>query len=133
MSQAQGKLIQGEVALGRGAAREAVQLFQDAERISGGWLPRFDLARAYIAAGAFTDAATELDVCLKRRGEATDIYADEEQTFRFFPPTYYYQGAALQGLKSAGASDAFKNFLALKAKDSEDALVADARKRVGSN
>lgn len=133
MPQGQGKLVQGEVELSRGRAREAIQLFQESQRISDTWLARLDLARAYIAASAFTDANTELDISIRRRGETTDIYADEEQTFRFFPPTYYYQGLVLKGLKSTGANDAFKNFLALKANDSEDPLVADARKRLGTN
>ena len=44
--------------------------------IADSWLARFDLARAYVDAGAFTDASTELETCLKRRGEATDIYID---------------------------------------------------------
>ena len=110
-----------------------MQLFQESQRITDTWLARFDLARAHIAAGAFTDASAELDVCLKRRGETTDIYTDEEQTFRYFPAAYYYQGLALEGLKSAGAAEAFKNFLALKAKDAQDPMFAEARKRAGSN
>ena len=133
MSQASGKIVQGEIELGRGRAREAIQLFQDSQKISDTWLARFDLARAQIAAGAFTDASAELDTCLKRRGETTDIYTDEEQTFRYLPAAYYYQGLALEGLKSAGAADAFRNFLALKAKDAQDPLVIDARKRTGGS
>ena len=94
------------------------------------WLARFNLARAYVEAGAFTDANTELETCLKRRGEATDIYLDEQLTFRYFPPTYYYLGRAMEGLRSPGAADAYRNFIAMKVKDAHDPMVDDARKRL---
>jgi serine/threonine protein kinase/tetratricopeptide (TPR) repeat protein len=125
-----GKLIEGDIQLGRGHARQAIQLFQESVRLEDSWLARFDLARAYVEAGAFTEASTELETCLKRRGEATDIYIDEQQTFRYFPATYYYLGRALEGLKSPGAADAYRNFLAMKVKDAQDPMVDDARKRL---
>ena len=131
--QAQGKLIEGELLLSKGKAKEAIRAFQGSQRISDTWLSRFDLARAYIDAQAFTEANTELENCSKRRGEATDIFTDEEATFRFFPATYYYLGRALEGMKSRGSADAYKSFLALKSKDAQDLLVADARKRLGNN
>ena len=93
-------------------------------------LGRFDLARAYIAAGDYTEADTELSSCMKRRGEATDVYWDVVPTFHFFPPTYYYVGRNLEGLKSGGASDAYKTFLGFKVAEAEDPMVADASRRV---
>jgi serine/threonine protein kinase/tetratricopeptide (TPR) repeat protein len=128
--QALGKLIEGDIQLSRGHAKQAIQLYQESNRQVDSWLVRFDLARAYVEAGAFTDASTELETCLKRRGEATDIYLDEQLTFRYFPPTYYYLGRALEGLKSAGAADAYRNFLAMKVKDAHDPIVEDAKKRL---
>jgi len=125
-----GKLIEGDIQLKNGHAKQAIQLYQESARLEDSWLARFNLARAYIDAGAFTDASTELETCLKRRGEATDIYIDEQQTFRYFPPTYYYLGRALEGLKSPGAADAYKNFLAMKVPNAKDPMVDDARKRL---
>jgi tetratricopeptide (TPR) repeat protein len=125
-----GKLIEGDIQLSRAHAKEAIQLYKESERLEDSWLARFDLARGYIEAGAFTDASTELENCLKRRGEATDIYIDEQQTFRYFPATYYYLGRALEGLKSAGAADAYRNFLAMKVPNAQDATAEDARKRL---
>jgi len=55
---------------------------------------------------------------------------DEQQTFRYFPPTYFYLGQALEGLKSPGSADAYKNFLALKSASAADRMVADARTNV---
>jgi len=128
--QAFGKMIEGDIQLSRGNAREALQSYQESERLLDQWLVHFDLARAYITAGMFTEASTELETCLKRRGEATDIYIDEQQTFRYFPATYYYLGRALEGLKSAGAADAYKKFLAMKVAGARDPMVEDAKKRL---
>ena len=128
--QSLGKLIEGDIQLKNGHSKQAIQLFLESERLEDSWLARFDLARAYIEAGAYTDANTELETCLKRRGEATDIYIDEQQTFRYFPPTYYYLGRALEGLKSPGAAGAYRNFLALKVQDPHDPMVNDAKKRL---
>ncbi len=128
--QAFGKLIDGDIQLSRGNARQAVQLFRESERLADSWLAHFELARAYVAAEAYTDASTELETCLRRRGEATDIYIDEQQTFRYFPATYYYLGRALEGLKSAQAADAYKNFLAMKVPNAHDPMVDDANKRL---
>ena len=129
--QAFGKLIEGDIQLSRGHAKDAIQLYRESQRLEDSWLSRFDLARGYIEAGAFTEASTELETCLKRRGEATDIYIDEQQTFRYFPPTYYYLGRALDGLKStSAASEAYRNFLAMKVQNAHDPMVDDARKRL---
>jgi len=128
--QALGKLIEGDIQLNRGHTKQAIQLYQESDRLVDSWLARFSLARAYVEAGAFTDANTELETCLKRRGEATDIYLDEQLTFRYFPPTYYYLGRAMEGLRSPGAADAYRNFIAMKVKDAHDPMVDDARKRL---
>jgi tetratricopeptide (TPR) repeat protein/predicted Ser/Thr protein kinase len=128
--QAFGKLIEGDIQLARGKPRPAIQLFQDSKRLSDSWLARFDLARAYLEAGAYPDANSELETCLNRRGEATDIYIDEQQTFRYFPQAYYYLGRTLEGLKSNGAADAYSKFLAMKVQNAHDPMVDDARKRL---
>ena len=130
MPQAYGKLVEGDIQLNRGHANEALKLYHESEKISDTWLSRFELARGYLKAGAFTEANTELENCLKRRGETTDIYVDEQQTFRYFPPTQYYLGEALQGMRSAGAPEAYRNFLALKVKEAKDPMVEQARRRL---
>jgi tetratricopeptide (TPR) repeat protein len=130
MPQAQAEVVEGDVALHHDRSSDAIQHFQQAQRISDTWIGRFDLARAYIAAGAYTEADTELSTCYKRRGESTDVYVDVVPTFHYFPAYYYYLGRALEGLKTNGASDAYKNFLALKAPDAQDPLVQDAKRRL---
>ncbi len=94
---------------------------------------RFDLARAYIDLNAYSEADSELENCLKRRGEATALFLDESPTYSLFPPVYYYLGRAQEGLKSPAAADSYKTFLTLKNKADRDPLVTDARRRLGSS
>src|SRR5215475_14864122 len=92
---------------------------------------RLDMGKAYLQGGAFAQADAEFDVCVKRRGEATALFLDESPTCRLIPTAYYYQGRAREGLKSPGAADAFKTFLSVKTGPG-DAMVADARRRIGA-
>src|SRR5262249_9272543 len=127
---AYGKLIEGEIQLAKGKAQAALDLFQEANKLADTWLGHFDLGRAYLEAGAFTEASSEFDSCEKRKGEATALFFDEVPTFRYFPLVYYYQGRVREGMKRADAPDAYKAFAAIKSKaDPGDPLVADAIKR----
>ena len=109
---------------------EALALLKDAEKLADSWLVRRELASTYIDAGSFAEADTELDVCLKRRGEATAVFLDEVATYRLFPPLYYDRGRAREGLKSPGAAEAFRTYLGY-VKGEGDPRAADAKKRVG--
>ena len=131
--QAYGKLLEGEMTLKRGEAKRAIALFLEAQKLSDTWIGRLDLGRAYIEAGAFAEADSELENCLKRRGEASAIYLDDVPTFRRLPPVYYYLGRAQEGLKSPAADDSFKAFLAIKKNGDEAGLVKDAERRVASH
>lgn len=128
--QAFAKLIEGEIQLKRGRANEAIRLLQEGLRLGDLWLLRFMLGRAYLEAGAFPQANSEFDRCLKRRGEATDIFLDELQTYYYLPPVYYYLGRTREGLKSPGAAQSYRAFLAIREKGGEDPLAADARRRL---
>lgn len=128
--QAYAKLLQGEAQLARHNPREAVRLFQDAEKLVDMWLGHLDLARAFVELEAFTEASSEIDICVRRGGEATAVFFDDLPSYRYFPAVYYYMGRAQEGLKSGGAAQSYQKFLAIKAKaDAGDPLVADARKR----
>jgi tetratricopeptide (TPR) repeat protein len=130
--QANAKIIEGEILLKQGHAREAVRVLQESLKIADTWLAHFDLARSYFEAKAFTEADSELDACIRRRGEATDIFLDEQQTFRFFPAVYYYKARVQQETNNANATDTFRVFLATKASDSSDPLSVDARRRISA-
>ncbi len=55
-------------------ARAAVGSFTEANDILDTWIGRFDLGRAYLELGAFTEADSEFDRCVKRRGEALALF-----------------------------------------------------------
>ena len=128
--QAYAKLLEGEAFLKRGEAQRAVTLFEEAEQLADTWIGRLDLGRAYIEIRAYTEADSELEKCLKRRGEASAIFLDDVPTFRAFPPVYYYLARAQEGLKSPAAADSYKSFLSIKEKSDESGLIVDARRRV---
>ncbi|MGB9465793.1 MAG: tetratricopeptide repeat protein, partial [Candidatus Acidiferrum sp.] len=130
--QAFAKLLEGDAYLKRGDARRAVALFEEAQKLADIWMARFDLGRAYIEMGAYTEADSELEKCLKRRGEASAVFLDDVPTFRDFPPVYYYLARAQEGLKSPAAADSYKTFLSIKDKGDELGLIADARHRTVS-
>src|SRR5882762_6300949 len=126
------RLIAGEAQLKRGNAREALNSFQEAQKLANTWLGHFDMGLAYLAASAFTEASSEFDVCLKRRGEATSVFLDDIPSYHLLPAVYYYQGRAREGLHSSGAADSYTTFLTIKEKGAGDPLVADARRRLAA-
>ena len=122
------KLIQGEIALKKGDSHGAIKIFTDANNMLDTWIGRFDLGRAYLDAGAFPEADSEFDRCIKRRGEALALFLDLP-TYGYFPPVYYYQGRARQGMNAAGFADSFKKYLSIREQAGEDPLLADAKHR----
>ena len=89
----------------------------------------FDLGRAYLEAGAFTQADSEFDRCLKRRGEALALFMDEEPTYGFFPPVYYYQGRVREALHNAGFAESYRAYAEMRGNSTEDPLLPEARRR----
>jgi tetratricopeptide (TPR) repeat protein len=130
--QAFAKIIRGEIERKRGHAAEAIRFMEEARKLSDTWLGRLALGRAYLDAGAFAEADSEFELCLKRRGEATAAFLDDVPTYRYLPPVHYYLGRAREGLKSPDAGESYRAFLAIKEKGDGDPLVADARRRVGA-
>ncbi len=125
------KLIAGKQLLKHGRLREAIDRFTDARKTSDTWAGRLELARAYVEAGLFTEADAELDVLVKRKGEATAVFLNDEPSYRYFAPVYYYQGRAREGLGRPDAAEAYRNFLSLRG-SSHDALAQDTRRRLAS-
>jgi len=60
------------------------------------------------------------------------VFLDEVPTLRYLPAVYYHMGRAQEGLKSPGAADSYRAFLAIKEKGGQDPLVANARRRLAS-
>jgi tetratricopeptide (TPR) repeat protein len=126
-SQAYSKLIFGEIALQQKSASQAIQFFTDAAKLSDMWIGRFDLGQAYLQAGAYIEADAEFDRCIKRRGEALELFMDDSPTYSYLPAVYYNQGKAREGLKSPGFADSFKTYLSIRGQSTEDPLVPELK------
>ncbi len=129
--QAYAKQIQGEIARTGGDPRKAIQLFAEANNLLDTWIGHFDLGRAYLEAGLFTEADSEFDRCTRRRGEALSLFLDQSPTYGYFPLIYYYVGRVREGLNSKGFADSYKTYISIRGKAGEDPLLAEARKRAG--
>ena len=103
---------------------------REASAIADSWIGHFELGRAYLEAHAFAEASSEFDICFKRRGEATAVFLDDRPTYHLLPDVLYYQARVQEGLKSAGAVDQYRAFLAIKKNADKDPLALDATRRV---
>ena len=115
------------------SSQAAVSTLQDAQKLSDTWLGRLELGRAYLQAGAFPEAESEFDNCIKRRGETSAVFLDDEPSFRYLPAAYYYRARAREGLHSAAAAEDYQAFLQMKARSEADPLVVDARRRLAKD
>ena len=79
--------------------QQALQSLTDAEKLLDNWLVHFDLGLVYLEAGAFAEADSEFDICIKRRGEVLELFMDDMPTYSYLPLVYYYQGRAREGLE----------------------------------
>jgi tetratricopeptide (TPR) repeat protein len=123
-------LILGEAALHEHDTNQAIELFNEAKERTDTWLGRFDLGRAYLEAGAFTEADAEFERCIQRRGEVLELFMDDVPTYSYLPPVYYYQGRDRQGLKSPDFSTFYRTYLDIRGQSTQDPLVADIRKQI---
>jgi eukaryotic-like serine/threonine-protein kinase len=129
--QAYSKIIEADIALKDGDARAAIKTLTEANTLLDTWIGHFDLGRAYLEAGAFTQADSEFDRCIKRRGEALSLFLDEEPTYGLFPPVYYFQGRVREGLGSAGFAESYRVYLTMRGQSKDDPLVMEVRRRAG--
>ena len=131
-SQAYGKIIAGLIAAKKKDTNEAIRQIMAANDLLDTWIGRFELGRTYLDAGAFTEADAEFDRCLKRRGEAIELFDDNVPTYEYFPPVYYYEGRAREGMKSAGFAEFYRGYLGIRGQSSDDPLAVDIRRRLGN-
>jgi serine/threonine protein kinase/tetratricopeptide (TPR) repeat protein len=127
------KLVGGELSLARDDIPSAINLFQEAQSQVDTWLGHFLLGKAYLEGEAFTEAYSEFETCLKRKGEAASVFLNDLPSFRYLPSVYYYLGRAQEGLESDAASTSYQRFLQIKEKGDGDWMLEDARRRSVSN
>jgi serine/threonine protein kinase/tetratricopeptide (TPR) repeat protein len=130
--QAYAKIVRAKLALRNKDAAGAITLFTDANVTFDTWVGHFELGRAYLQLGAFVEADSEFDRCLKRRGEALELFMDDVPTYGYFPSVYYYQGRVREGLRSPEAASSYRAYLNIREKAGEDLLLAEVRRRAGN-
>jgi eukaryotic-like serine/threonine-protein kinase len=131
-SQAYAKIIEGRIAMNQGKPRVAAKIISGANRLLDTWIGRYDAGWAYLQAGAFAEADSEFDQCIRRKGEALSLFVDEVPTYGYFPPVYYSIGRVREALQSSRFADSYRDYLAIRAKAGEDPLLAEIRGRVGN-
>jgi tetratricopeptide (TPR) repeat protein len=129
--QAYGKIIAGMIALKRKDTKEAVAQITAANLLLDTWIGRFELGRAYLDAGEFAEADSEFQQCVKRRGEAIELFDDNVPTYSYFPSVYYYQGREREGVKSDEYVNFYKEYLGVRGESKDDPLVPVLRSRTG--
>jgi tetratricopeptide (TPR) repeat protein len=112
---------------------EAVDALRDALKLADLWLVRFNLGQAYLDAGAPTEALSQFEACLKRRGEGFAVFLDDIPTARAVAPVRYWMGRAHEamGLMDQARGD-YQGFISAYASDSPEPLLKDARARLVS-
>jgi tetratricopeptide (TPR) repeat protein len=131
---AYGKLVEGEIAQQERRPIEALEAFRAAQKLSDTWLGRFDLGVLYVESGRYAEALSELDLCLRRQGEAAALFLDDVPSFRYVAPLPYWLARAQEGLGMKEPATAnYKAYLAARKNAPRDPLAVDAARRTGSH
>ncbi len=128
--QAYAKIIEGELALKNGDPRQAIKVLTEANTLLDTWIGHFAFGKAYLEAGGLTQADSQFDRCIKRRGETMQLLLDDEPTYAYLAPVYYYQGRVREGLKTEGFAESYRAYLTLRGQSKEDPLLPEVRRRV---
>jgi serine/threonine protein kinase/Flp pilus assembly protein TadD len=129
-SRAYAEMIHAEIFRTSGQLPASVDALGRARKLADLWLGRFLMGVTNVEGNRYQLAQNDLELCLKRKGEAMAIFLDDVPTFRYLTPVHYWLGRALEGQKRPGAADNYKAFLALRPEGSRDPLADDARKRL---
>jgi len=127
-SRAAAAFINGKLAMAAGDYVSAVDALNTSINHADSWLARFELARAYGAAGYHAEALGELEKCQGRLGEVTALFLDDMPTFHYSAPLYYQLGITRQqlGMDKAAADD-FRRYLSLRIATDTSPMTEDAR------
>jgi eukaryotic-like serine/threonine-protein kinase len=130
------RLIDAVLLERNGRVLEAIDIVREAQKRHDSWWSRLLLGRLHEEAVPphHSEALQQLELALKRRGEAADAFIADTPTLRDVPPVYYWLARAQEGVDDVSAARrSYDEFLALLGHtDATDPLVADARKRVAA-
>ena len=126
------KVLEGLIAL-KSDPRRAMTVLREANELFDTWIGQFELGRASLAAGATTQADSAFDVCLNaRHGEALSLFVDEDPTYAYIAPAYYYLGLVREQGQDKRFAESFAAYLKLRGNSTEDALLKDVKKRASN-
>lgn len=125
------KLVTAQLALQRKRLPDAMQAFREAQQQYDSWFARWLLARASFEAKQYPEALAEFELCLKRRGELTDVFFADGATLRYLPQVYYWLARTQEALHNPEAGDNYRRYVEIRQKtDASDPLRADAVARL---
>jgi eukaryotic-like serine/threonine-protein kinase len=127
-----GRLILGYVAFKQKRLGDALDAMRYAQKKHDSWFAHYLLGRLYIEANRPLEALADFDLCVKRKGEAGDVFFENLSTSRYLPAVYYWLGRAQEGVRNATlAKGSFQQYLKLRGEsDPPDPLAADAGERL---
>jgi eukaryotic-like serine/threonine-protein kinase len=124
-------VLKAQLALARKQPAEAVSLALEGRKHADLWLLRFTLGVAYVQAGAHAEALSELESCVKRRGEATALFLNDLPTYRYSVSLAYWLARAQEGLGMRdAATQNYKAYLSFRPQPCSDAMGRDAARRL---
>ncbi len=130
-SRAYAGLITGALALRAGRLPAALDALRDARQRLDSWLVHVPLGQTYLAAGQAPEAVAEFETCVKRQGEATDLFFSNAATLRYMAQARYWLARAQEALGNPGARGHYEFYVKLRGgTDARDPLLADARLRL---
>jgi tetratricopeptide (TPR) repeat protein len=125
-------MLRGERALHEGFLPAAIRELREAWQEYDFWFAHFLMGRAYFEAGHYPEAIDEFDLCIRRKGEITDVFLVDSATLRHFPPALYWLARTQEAMGSrVSAMDLYREYLDLrKNADTPDPLAEDAKARI---
>ena len=127
--QASAKIIEANLFMKAKDWSRAISTLTESNTLLDTWIGHFDLGRAFLESGQFPQADGEFERCIRRRGEALALFLDEEPTFGYLPPAYFYQGQVREAMKSEGFAESYAEYVKIRGNSTEDPLLPDVRRR----
>jgi eukaryotic-like serine/threonine-protein kinase len=122
------RLIAGQLALRRGRLPQGIEALREARQRYDSWFARLMLGQAYLQAGHFPEALAEFELCLKRKGEATDVFFFDSATLRYLPPVYHGLARTQEALGNPEAAGHDETYLTWRTDaDPPDPIVEEIR------
>lgn len=106
---------------------KAILAMRDAASTADLWLIRYQLGKAYLRSGNYTEALDKLTTLKVRSGEATAVFLDDMPTYRLVAELPYWIGRVQEELKTPAARASYEKYVSLRPQGG--ALAQDAKER----